>query len=580
MGCGAPLLAAALAAGSCGALDPLQWPPQRQPVIWAPECHPFTYPAAAGPQGFTVSVWSYIAREMVKKGIRGFDAAPEQWNFTMVTYTNLWDSKHSATPPFDVVLGCITINADRERLYDFSHPYMEAGLSIMVKEKPPQSLREYFGALVLEFLKLCSVLLMVSLCYAHIMFVGDEKLYSSGVPYFRAVYDGTWLGLVTMTTVGYGDRTPKRFCGRIITMLFMLIALMTYSYFTALLSAKFTEERITAHPLQEKSDLLGRKVGVEKATVSEDYMRAAGANVVPIANTTELYRSVLTGKTEAVVQDRPLLLHWAKQHSHEPYLVQSAIFDRFGFGLMFPQGSVLREHVNEALLRWREDTGGDGQLKLTQEYFSAQPEDKEDTSNLDEYAMLYYSCGIVVLLFLLVFAWHFGKDKGLQEELGGLWTEAGMRTETVAACSVATTQLLAHIANAGDAGAQSAERQQLRQECSAAVAALHAEFGGAASSDAAPLTATMSDPNVYVRLDPLKGAAPLPSQRTLSSAGSVRAPPPNFGSPQRLSRQPLQPGAGGVTVQDLVLSPLASASLLGERHPSPTTQSRGPAGHL
>ena len=42
----------------------------------------------------------------------------------------------------------------------------------------------------------------------------------------KDVFTGIWLGMVTMTTVGYGDITPKSVAGRILTMGLMLASIL------------------------------------------------------------------------------------------------------------------------------------------------------------------------------------------------------------------------------------------------------------------------------------------------------------------------------------------------------------------
>ena len=51
--------------------------------------------------------------------------------------------------------------------------------------------------------------------------------------YIRGVRHGMWFALVTLTTVGYGDKAPVTKTGKVITSLWMLMTLVAASPLTA-----------------------------------------------------------------------------------------------------------------------------------------------------------------------------------------------------------------------------------------------------------------------------------------------------------------------------------------------------------
>jgi len=72
-----------------------------------------------------------------------------------------------------------------------------------------------------------------------------EFLFEGGVnEQFKAMSDAIWWVLVTMTTVGYGDKVPMTTGGRIIGIIIMFFGLALLSSFTATISSFFITKKI------------------------------------------------------------------------------------------------------------------------------------------------------------------------------------------------------------------------------------------------------------------------------------------------------------------------------------------------
>jgi voltage-gated potassium channel len=68
---------------------------------------------------------------------------------------------------------------------------------------------------------------------------------------FKSLWDGVWWSVVTVTTVGYGDLTPKTVEGRIVAILVMLVGIAFTSLLTAAIAARF----VKTDARDEESDL-------------------------------------------------------------------------------------------------------------------------------------------------------------------------------------------------------------------------------------------------------------------------------------------------------------------------------------
>jgi voltage-gated potassium channel len=86
-----------------------------------------------------------------------------------------------------------------------------------------------------------------------VMTLGVILLGSVGVNYFeqragdsniRSVWDGLWWAVVTIATVGYGDRFPVTIGGRLVGFLLMFFGVGMMSLFTATIASIFVEKKI------------------------------------------------------------------------------------------------------------------------------------------------------------------------------------------------------------------------------------------------------------------------------------------------------------------------------------------------
>lgn len=58
---------------------------------------------------------------------------------------------------------------------------------------------------------------------------------------FPSVWDGIWWAVVTVTTVGYGDLTPKSVEGRVVALVVMLFGIGFLSVLTATIASRFVQ---------------------------------------------------------------------------------------------------------------------------------------------------------------------------------------------------------------------------------------------------------------------------------------------------------------------------------------------------
>ncbi|XP_028393849.1 uncharacterized protein LOC114518121 [Dendronephthya gigantea] len=161
----------------------------------------------------------------------------------------------------DVFFPTFTVNAERSRVYKdfyFIEVMKSPGPAFImlrseIEEAPDPSM------ILIECWPIFVLLLIMAWVVGIIGWFLDRKKNQQQFPdnFYRGSWVGFWWAVVTMTTVGYGDKTPKSFPARLLTVLWMITGTIVTSLFTANVTTVLTTKNVAA--LQ---NVLGQKVGV------------------------------------------------------------------------------------------------------------------------------------------------------------------------------------------------------------------------------------------------------------------------------------------------------------------------------
>ncbi|MDE3078328.1 MAG: two pore domain potassium channel family protein, partial [Chloroflexota bacterium] len=78
--------------------------------------------------------------------------------------------------------------------------------------------------------------------------------------YVTGIGDALWYAVVTMSTVGYGDKTPISFPGRLVGSIMILGSVVLVSLFTATVSSLLVARRIKEGQLLDAETLTGHTI--------------------------------------------------------------------------------------------------------------------------------------------------------------------------------------------------------------------------------------------------------------------------------------------------------------------------------
>jgi len=254
----------------------------------------------------------------------------------------------------DVAIGGITITEDRETQVDFCYSHFHTGLDILTLSAAKTSLL----ALLVSFFTKTKLLVIAGfflllIIAGHIIWFVERHAPKSEKAfhreYFPGVFEGMYWAIVTASTVGYGDKVPHRWAGRILAGVLIIIALPLFGFFIAQLSSNLTLNSMKSG-IYGPEDLRGHRVGVVTGTTSSEYMLTRPSDIYKFGKIDDAFQALLNGAIDAVVYDEPNLLFYAHAVAKGKVRVVGKVFAPQDYGIAVQQGSIWREKINRTLL--------------------------------------------------------------------------------------------------------------------------------------------------------------------------------------------------------------------------------------
>lgn len=298
--------------------------------------------------GFSIDLWNEISQRLKLK--TNYHVAPDVGSL-------LNDIRGGKA---HLGIAAISITAAREAEFDFSHPIMNAGLQIMVrgagKDGDSNPLKDVLSLLFswtsLAWLGIAGLLVLVP---AHIVWWLERDHPDGIVPkrdYIPGIFYSLYWAAGTLAT--QAESAPKHWLGRVVAVLWMFTGVVFVALYTAQLAATLTVQQI-ASGINGPEDLAGKRVATTRGSTASNVVRGLNAQVVEVTQISEAYDALNNKTVDAVVFDAPVLLYYAANEGKGRVALVGSPFRREDYGIAFPRGSPLRNQVNVALLRMRED---------------------------------------------------------------------------------------------------------------------------------------------------------------------------------------------------------------------------------
>ncbi|CAA2982026.1 glutamate receptor 2.7-like isoform X2 [Olea europaea var. sylvestris] len=318
-----------------------------------------------------------------------------------------------ANKSFDAAVGDVTILADRSRTVEFTQPFMESGLSMLVPTKIEPQMAWIF---MKPFTRNMWTVILAILLYTMfvIWFMEHQSNPEFKGPWKVQLATAMWF---TFSSLFFAHGEIKSNYTKMVVVVWLFVVLILISSYEANLASMLTVPRL--EPSVAGLDWIMKTnatVGCDGDSFVEDYLRNVIRlpNIKTISSQDHYSKEFESGNISAAYLELPYQNVFLKDHCKE-YIVTGPTYSFGGLGFVFQKNSPIARDVSEAILTLMED----GKLnRLKEKWFG--PPDSCSNSDVDSeterlslrsFWGLYLVSAAISTLCFLIFALRLLKTK-------------------------------------------------------------------------------------------------------------------------------------------------------------------------
>lgn len=258
----------------------------------------------------------------------------------------------------DLAISAISITSKRYEHYNFSYPYKNSGIGAMVRSEKNTGVFNSIGLVFTKDFALIWVVFFIFLVvWAHLIWISerltdiitkDSRPDTFHDSYKKGIFDAIWYVIVTVSTVGYGDKVPKHIPTRVLSSFLILIGVSFAGLAISNLSAAVQIEK-QKYTFNTFTDFKNTKVAIIEGTTSIDAVVACKAKGVSAPTLDSAISLLRDKKVDAVFFDEPVLRYASTKY--EDVHVIDDVIDNQSYGILLPQKNSIENSLNIAILR-------------------------------------------------------------------------------------------------------------------------------------------------------------------------------------------------------------------------------------
>ncbi|MEN7546576.1 transporter substrate-binding domain-containing protein [Rapidithrix thailandica] len=214
------------------------------------------------------------------------------------------------TGEIDMSLNPLTVTSERNEVIRFSYPFFVSNSTIATRSQSTfeQSIAFITSFFSFNFFSAVMALFVVILFFGFFVWLFERKQNPEEFqPGIEGVWSGIWWSAVTMTTVGYGDKSPQTTGGRLVALVWMFTAIVIVSGFTASIASALTVNQLSWDQ-NKVEDFKEIQVGTVVSSATQEYLdKKFFKSVNSYLNIDEGLQALEKGEIRAFMYDEPIL---------------------------------------------------------------------------------------------------------------------------------------------------------------------------------------------------------------------------------------------------------------------------------
>ena len=301
---------------------------------------PFVMSDGEGYVGMAIDLWEQVA-----------DGLGRDYTYVeLETIRDLLDA--TAAEDIDVAVTNLTINRPRAERVDFTQPWFDGGMRIMIATDQSSGFSQLVSGLKdAGFLRAYAWIGLVILIATALLTFFDRRFDTAFPQRWRDGLAESFYAVMSVVTSG---RPPARknlfgWTGRIWQGLWLVCGIAVLAFVTSSVTSVMTTLSLTGH-IESLEDLDDEPIGALTGTVGEDYARAQGLRVRTYRNLDDAVAALLESDVAAVLADAPVLEYHAHTNPGLPVDVVGPLVEPDKYGFAVPLQSPLRRLITVELL--------------------------------------------------------------------------------------------------------------------------------------------------------------------------------------------------------------------------------------